>query len=257
MSTPAVSWLLCSHVADVQLDQAIQSCLTQTFDDFELVFVANGPSAVEIAAHVSDRFGADPRVRSFSTSIHHLTFSLSLGLHHCRAPLVARMDGDDLSYPSRLELQVRHMAEWPDVAVLGTAYDLIDAHDQVLKRVSPPRDDAAIRRALVRGNPICHPSVMFRRAVVVEAGGYLGSVHAQDYDLWTRIASRRNCRFANLPDAYVRYRNEGVGVARRSRRAYAAVASAQWRCFVEGAGLQWAGAALLSAAKGFLLSRTA
>jgi hypothetical protein len=186
-----------------------------------------------------------------------LTFSLSLGLHQCRAPLIARMDSDDVSHSSRLEIQMREMMARPELAVLGTAYDVIDSAGQIVERVSLPGDDATIRSALLRRNPICHPSVMFRRDVVTEVGGYLGSVYAQDYDLWIRIARRSTWCFGNLPDALLRYRREGVGDARRSRRAYAAVAASQWRCFVEGAGVQWAGAALVSAAKGLVWSRVA
>lgn len=246
---PEVSWLLCTHVANDQLRVAIQSCLEQTFVNFELLVVANGTDAKEIAAHVRNWYGGDARIRLLTTEIKHLTFSLSLGLHHSRAPLVARMDGDDICTPDRLERQVAFMRANPDVVVLGSAYELIDAKGTPLKTVSLPCADSDIRRALLRGNPLCHPSVMFRRAPVVAVGGYLGGVYAQDYDLWTRLAVDSTNRFGNLSEVCLGYRVAGIGTARKARGAYAAVAASQFRNFVMGEGLVWGGAALLSAMK--------
>lgn len=253
-ATPAVSWLVCTHVANEQLREALQSCLAQSFDDFECVLVANGSAAESVAAAVRSWYGHDTRLRVYTTEVKHLTFSLALGLHHARAPLVARMDGDDVSTPDRLSSQVAFMAARPGVAVLGTNYELMDAGGNALSTMSLPQGNAEIRRALLRGNPICHPSVMFRRDVVLAAGGYLGGIYAQDYDLWARLAVDPAVQFANMPQVCLRYRVVGVGTARKARWAYASMAASQFRNFVAGAGLRWALAALITTAKAFLRS---
>jgi glycosyltransferase involved in cell wall biosynthesis len=253
-AVPAVSWLLCTHVADEQLRLSLHSCLNQTFADFELVVVANGPSAQGVAATVHAWVGSDPRVRIFTTEVRHLIFSLTLGLHYARAELIARMDSDDLSKSHRLERQVGFMREYPEVAVLGSAYEIIDAGGRPLQKVQPPTSDIEIRRALLRGNPLCHPSVMFRRKVVLDAGGYLGGLHAEDYDLWVRLSNDPVNQFANLPEICLGYRSVGVGTARRSRSAYASMVAAQFRNFLNGHGLSWAFAALLSTLKAFIRS---
>ncbi len=252
---PAVSWLICSHVANDELRLALQSCLAQSFTNFELVFVANGPSAASVASTVTTWFGHDPRVRVACTQMCHLSFSLSLGLHLARADLVARMDGDDIAEPGRLQLQVAYMDVHPEVSVLGTAYCFIDAQGKPSPPIRPPLDDAGIRQALLRGNPLCHPTVMLRRQAVLAAGGYLGGIYAQDYDLWARLAMSANHRFANLPDVCLGYRQAGVGGARRARSAYAAMAAAQFRNFAAGAGWRWGAAALLSSIKASWRSR--
>jgi len=243
---PAVSWLVCSHLADELLRLALQSCLTQTFSDFELVFVANGPDADEVAAQVVAWFAHDGRLRIVTTEVRHLTFSLSLGLHLAQGELVARMDSDDIAAPHRLQLQTDFMAAHLEVSVLGTAYEWIDECGRSGRQVRPPLDDAAIRRALLMGNPLCHPSVMLRRRAVLDVGGYLGSVYAQDYDLWARLAADPATRFANLPDVCLGYRRVSVGDARGARSAYAAMAAAQFRNLAGGAGVRWGAAALLS-----------
>lgn len=251
---PAVSWLLCAHVIDEQLRSALQSCLDQTFADFELLVVANGPAAEDIASAVREWVGDDPRVRVFTTEVRHLIFSLSLGLHHARAPLVARMDADDLSKSDRLERQVAFMREHPSVVVLGSAYKVIDGEGRWQKTVQPPTSNGQIRRALLWGNPLCHPSVMFRRKAVLDVGGYLGGLHAEDYDLWVRLSVTPENQFANLEDVCLGYRSVGVGVARRSRFAYATMAAAQFRNFINGQGLVWAVAALFTTVKAFIRS---
>jgi glycosyltransferase involved in cell wall biosynthesis len=252
---PYVSWLLCTHVADDQLRQALHSCLDQTFTDFELLVVANGPYAADVAATVHAWFGSDSRVRIFTTEVRHLIFSLSLGLHHARAELIARMDSDDLSKSYRLARQVAFMQQHPEVTVLGSAYEVIDAEGRPQQKVPLTTSSTEIRRALLRGNPFCHPSVMFRRRAVLDAGGYLGGLHAEDYDLWVRLSNDPVNQFANLPEICLGYRSVGVGTARRARSAYASMAAVQFRNFVNGQGVRWAFAALLSTVKAFIRSR--
>jgi glycosyltransferase involved in cell wall biosynthesis len=251
---PAVSWLLCTHVADEHLKLALRSCLEQTFVDFELLVVANGSSALEVAATVQAWVGSDLRVRILTTEVRHLIFSLSLGLHYARAELIARMDSDDLSKSYRLERQVAFMQDHPHVTVLGTAYEVIDAEGRPIQKVLLPTSNSVIRRALLSSNPLLHPSVMFRRKAVFDAGGYMGGLHAEDYDLWVRISNDPVNSFANLPEICLGYRRLGVGTARRSRSAYASMAGAQFQNFINGQGLRWAFAAFLSTLKAFIRS---
>lgn len=254
---PPVSWLLCTHVANAQLRQAVQSCLDQTFTDFELLLIINGSAAAELATVVQAWFGADQRVRIYTTEVRHLIFSLSLGLHHARADLVARMDSDDVSTPDRLARQVAFMREHPEVAVLGSAYQVIDANGSPQKTIKFQVTDTAVRRALLWGNPLCHPSVMFRRQVVLNVGGYLGGLHAEDYDLWLRLAADSSIKFANLEAVCLGYRSVGAGTARGARSGYASMASAQYRHFVNGFGIRWLLAALVSSLKAFVRSSKA
>ena len=253
---PAVSWLIGTHVADTQLHEALTSCFAQTYTDFECVVVVNGAEAEAVADSVRRWFGADARLFVFTTSVRHLTFSLALGMHLVRAPLVARIDGDDIALPDRLARQVEFMNTNPAVSVLGSDFERIDANGRVIDIVTTPRHDAAIRKALFYGNPLCHPSVMFRREPILAIGGYLGGIYAQDYDLWVRLAANPETKFANLQHACIRYRMVGVGTARNAGWSYASMAAVQYRNFVSGAGLRWAFAALITTAKAIFRSLT-
>ena len=252
---PMVSWLLCSNVDSAGLRESLLSCLEQSFQDFEVVVVANGPRARQIVSSVVTSFGQSGRIRAFSTDVSQLNFSLALGLHLCTGKYVARLDVDDIAYPGRLEAQVSFLAQHPEITVFGSSYDIIDNRGTRVGHVPLPLNDSDIRAALLRGNPFCHPSVMFRRQAVIDEGGYLGGQYAEDYDLWARLALVDGIRFANSQTPFVGYRTATGETVRRSRRAYASVAAAQFRNFVSGAGIQWGIAAFISATKAVVRSR--
>lgn len=243
---PAVSVVLCTNCCDQYFHMALASIESQTFADFEVVIVANGISDDDFDA-LSAR-ACDPRVRVFRTLMKGVTFSRNLALHHCRAPLVAVMDADDIAYPERLAEQVRFFQEHPEISVCGSSYDVIDENGQPVASRRLPIEDKAIRQALSWGNPLCHPAVMFRRDAVLAVGGYSGN-SAEDYELWIRLYEEKDFRFANLSQPLIGYRVPVVSLARRSRRAYIHVAGAQYRAFLLFKKPKWLVGCLISAAK--------
>ncbi len=254
---PRVSWLLCTHREDALLHRAIHSCLTQTMEDFELLLVVNGADVDVLLPRLAKAYANEDRVRVIGTPVHLLNFSLSFGLHHCRAPLVARMDADDVSHPERLAKQLEFMEAHRNVIVLGTSYLLVDAEGDVHGQVDLPESDRAIRQALRFSNPFCHPSIMMRLAPVLAAGGYLGGKNAEDYDLWSRLSMDSSWQFANLPEPLLSYNLSPAGEARRSREAYGNVAAAQLRQFLVTRDIRWLMGVLLTTAKSFLRANRA
>ncbi len=208
MAKPLVSVLMpVYNPHPLYFRQAVESILNQTLPDWELVIVED-PSTRSAADLLNDF--ADPRIRHFvnphRTS---LVAQLNRCLQEARAELVACQDADDISEPDRLEKQVAFMEAHPEVTVLGTQLAVIDGNDRLLGYRRYPCEHDAILAAMPRFNPIANPSVMFRRRAVLEAGGYQYAKFpkVEDYDLWCRLA-KQGARFANLPDALVRYRVE-------------------------------------------------
>lgn len=251
---PRVSWLVCTHCEDKLLHRAVCSCLNQTMQDFELLLVVNGPNVEALLPQLTQVYAKDQRVRVIGTPVHLLNFSLSLGLHLARAPFVARMDADDISHPERLAKQLAFMEAHDDVVVLGTSYHLVDAHGTIHGQIRLPESDKEIRKSLRFRNPFCHPAVMLRRAAVLAVGAYLGGKNAEDYDLWLRLAMNSSWRFANLSEPLLSYNISPGGGARRSREAYANVASAQFRQFLISRKIHWLIGVMASSAKSFLLA---
>lgn len=196
---PAVSVIMAVHNGAAWVAEAVRSVLDQTMPDLELIVVddASSDGTAGILAGL-----ADPRLRVQRTERLGLARALNEGLRLARAPLVARLDADDVAAPDRLARQVAFMQARPEVGVLGTGAREVDAAGRAWGVVRPPAADADIRRALIRRNLFVHSSVMVRRALLVDAGGYDPSFPvAQDYDLWLRLA--RRTRLANLPEPLV------------------------------------------------------
>jgi len=204
-ATPAISVIMSVYNDAPFLAASVESILAQTEGDFEFLIVDDGSS--DGSGAILDGYAArDPRVRVIHQPNHGLIASLNTLIAEARAPLLARMDGDDVSRPERLARQHAWLAEHPAIAVLGTNTDELD----VAGRLFPCKDlhpltPEAIAERLQRGGAICHPSVMMRADAVRSAGGYRAAFrHCEDYDLWLRMSER--FALANLPDRLLLYR---------------------------------------------------
>ena len=165
------------------------------------------------------------------------------------------MDSDDIAYPNRISMQYHFMENNPEITVCGSWFNLIDSNGSVVREVARPVNNKEVRRALVFKNPICHPSVMFRRDEVLNIGGYQNSEFAEDYDLWVRLSRNTNIEFANIPIALIGYRTNSNGEARGSKVAYRAVSTTQWAEFIRTGHIKWLVASIGSMLKSILLGR--
>jgi glycosyltransferase involved in cell wall biosynthesis len=233
---PAVSVLMGVWNGAPWVREAIESVLSQTVSDLELIVVDDDSTDATPGILASFR---DPRLQVVRRARGGLTSALNAALRLSRAPLVARLDADDLALPERLERQLTFLSTHPDVGLVGTAAREVDASGREVAIVRPPADDAGIRRALIRRNPFVHSSVVMRRDAMEQAGGYAEAFSvAQDYDLWMRMS--RVTRMANLPEPLVvrRLRPGRVSEARDTERLRAE-ASVRWRAVRSGAYPPW------------------
>ena len=199
MKPPALSVVTAVYNGEPWLAEALDSIVGQTFHDFEFIVVDDG--SVDGTAEILAARG-DPRVRVIRQARAGQTRALNRGLALASAPVLARMDADDVSLPDRFAKQLAFLGGHPEVGLLGTGSREISGTGRALRLIAPPADDCLIRRALIRANPFVHSSVMFRRAALEAAGGYDERFAvAQDYDLWLRMS--RVTRLANLPEPLV------------------------------------------------------
>jgi glycosyltransferase involved in cell wall biosynthesis len=174
------------HNGEPWLAEALASVLAQTLSDLEFI-VVDDDSTDGTPGRLATT--CDPRLSVLRQSRGGQTTALNRGLRAVRAPLVARIDADDVALPDRLARQAAFLAEHREVGLLGTAAHEIAPSGTVVRTLTPPGDDRAIRRVLIRANPFIHSSVMFRRALLDTVGVYDESFAvAQDYDLWLRMS---------------------------------------------------------------------
>jgi len=199
-TNPLISVVMPVHNARPFLGESIRSILEQTFSDFEFVILddASADGSVELLREWSLR---DKRIHLHESKKRlGLSGSSNAVVSKARASIVARMDADDIAHPDRLRRQWNIIEGRPDVAVIGTLCNGIDAGGREVR----PRD----RWRLVRRSayiPFPHGSAMFRREVFDQVGGYDETVNSgEDQDLFSRMAARG--RVLTLPDVLYSYR---------------------------------------------------
>jgi glycosyltransferase involved in cell wall biosynthesis len=220
--TPSVSVLLPVHNGLPFLGECLASLAAQSMADFEIVVVDDGSTdgSTELLAATAL---ADSRLRLLRQPRGGLVAALNRGLADCCAPYVARLDADDLAARRRLELQAAALDADPGLGVVscrvrhfpsaavGAGFRIYErwlnrllSHDQIL------------RERFIE-SPLPHPSVMARREVLEEAGGYRDRGWPEDYDLWLRLAAA-GVRFAKLPRCLVGWRAHPGRLTHTDRR---------------------------------------
>jgi glycosyltransferase involved in cell wall biosynthesis len=167
------------------LDAALAGLANQDFSDWRLVVVIHGEDQ-GISRQVRDS-GLTADIYSVAENVA-FAEALNLGLAHCTAPFVARLDSDDVPLASRLRLQRECLEENPASVLVVSPAVVMDRDGSYHSVRTVPVTSTEVIRSLAWKNCIIHPAVMFRREPVVEAGGYSKlAQHTEDYDLWLRL----------------------------------------------------------------------
>ncbi|MFO0816178.1 MAG: glycosyltransferase [Gemmatales bacterium] len=206
MTSPVITVLLPVYRPQLSyLRSAIESMLQQTFKNFSVLVVEAASDVVidEMMANWND----DRIVHHRFPGQASLVDQLNCGLELARTPYIARMDGDDWSFPERLQLQYDYLQRHPEVVVVGSQLSIMDEHDRPLGRRHYPTEPGHIAATLPRYNAIAHPSVMYRTEAILKAGGYCFRSYPanEDYELWCRLV-RHGKQLANLDQTLLRYR---------------------------------------------------
>jgi glycosyltransferase involved in cell wall biosynthesis len=223
-STPAprVSVLMpCFNVADT-IDEAMESLVDQTVSDIEIVAVDDGSS--DATGKLLAKWQArDTRVRVVPLAHAGIITALNEGLRICRAPLIARMDADDLSHPQRLERQKSFLDRHNEIAVVGCLVEHFpaDKASQGFQIYTEWLNNLvaadSIAKAIFIESPLAHPSVMMRRTWLDRVGGYQDYGWPEDYDLWLRM-HLDGARFAKVPEVLLFWRDHPHRLTRTDSR---------------------------------------
>ena len=212
--TPAVSILMPVYNCADYLAEAIESMLRQTYSDFELIILDDG--STDHSRQIVERF-SDHRI-VYHCNEHNLGLAenLNVGLDLAKGSYIARMDGDDISLPTRLETQVKYLEEHPEVDLCSCGMQMFGADDKTWIR---EQDTERVKVTALFFSPILHASSVWRRASFERyALRYRQSAFpAEDYDLWCRALSC-GLKLVNMPEVLYRYRIHGVQVTKTDNR---------------------------------------
>ena len=198
-----LSVLMCVYKEPIGwIDEAINSILEQTFQNFEFLIINDNPNDRRLSDYLNEKSASDSRIRIITNPENFgLTKSLNIGLAHVHGKYIARMDADDISMPTRFEKQVAFLEKHPDVGVCGSNIRFFGRRKGEKKY--PEHDDDVF---IFKESPFAHPVVMIRARVLRDNGLlYNTDFHyAQDYELWSRMHERTH--FHNLQEGLLKYR---------------------------------------------------
>jgi glycosyltransferase involved in cell wall biosynthesis len=215
MGQPQVSVVIPVWNGERYLKQAIESILAQDFVDFELIVIDDG--STDRSAEIVSAFAHDPRVALHKQANAGVVAARNAGLRLAQAEFVAFLDADDIALPGRLVKQVAYLRAHPETAVIGSNISYFSDDDGVIRTQKFPFGTARVAIALETGNPLAQPSVMLRKTLAIDAGGYREAFRfgAEDYDLWLRLAEKHP--LDNLPEVLTLYRIHAGSLTHRLR----------------------------------------
>lgn len=185
------------------LKESVESILDQSYKNLEFIIINDG--STDQTQEILDSFAKkDDRIRIFHQENIGLTKSLNLGISYSKGSYIARQDADDVSFPQRLEKQVKFLEENPKYFLVATSYREIDEENRDLGPPLVPllENDESLKKNIGNFNPFCHPSVLFRNSTEGIGFFYDESFrYAQDYELWVRILKHHKAYI--IPEEYV------------------------------------------------------
>lgn len=205
---PEVSVLLPVYNGGAYLEPALRSLMAQTLRNIEIIVVDD--ASTDGTPEVLDRLAREDqriRVERLETNLK-LAGASNRGLELVRAPLVARLDADDLAAPTRLEVQKSYMDSHPRVVLVGARVREIDGDGQVTRTISgrAPLHAYGSRWVARWTSPVVHSTYMFRACLPSgKAPRYDPTyVVGQDYDIMIRMLDEGDV--VSLPDVLVDFR---------------------------------------------------
>lgn len=205
------------------LEEMLLSLEQQSFRDFDVQVWDNG--STDGTLEILDRWlPARLPGRVFRGVPLSLGLSLRRLVEEAPTELCARMDADDICHPERFRLQVDFLQKHPGLALVGTDRDCIDIDGNPVEGASRlPFTPTDVLHATLVGPRIWHPTVLFKRSAILEAGNYQDHsappdepYWSEDYDMWMRLQTRHLA--ATMPDRLLRYRINPEGVTQKAMK---------------------------------------
>jgi glycosyltransferase involved in cell wall biosynthesis len=209
MSRPQISIVMSVYNSRRFIDQAVESVLEQSFEDFEFIIIDDGSS--DDSMDIVRSYG-DERIRIIENEGNlGLTASLNRGIESARGDYIARIDADDVWVNYKLDVQIDYMKINPGVGVCGTLANIIDEKGEIIRKTNFPARHKAIIWSMIFVNPISHSSVMAKTELTKKNRYNENIKKSQDYELWSRLSPQT--RINNIPERLVSLRRHSETIS--------------------------------------------
>jgi len=189
MKTIKISVIMSVYNEPIQwLKESIESILNQTFESFEFIIVLDNPDNYEIKKIIKYYKNKDDRIIFIENKKNiGLAKSLNKALKIASGKYIARMDGDDISLPDRLEKQYNYLEAHQKIDLIGCWVYKMDENGNVFGIMATPDDMSTIKKDILVRSVAFHPTWMVRKQLYKNLQGYRSFIVAQDYDFLLRV----------------------------------------------------------------------
>jgi len=215
--TRVVSVIIPAFQAERWIEQAVMSCLAQTWREVDVIVLDDG--STDRTPVIVDAI-RDSRVRLVRADVNEgLGVVLNRGLALAHGELVARLDADDTMLPWRLEAQVAHLDAHPEVGLLGTNAQVLELDRGAGRGPRRPTHlhyvytSRALHWAHYLGCPLLHPTIMARRAALPPEGYPRGTRYSHDWALFLRMGRTTRLDMLARPCILYRRHADAIGIA--------------------------------------------
>lgn len=207
---PLVSIILPTYNRRKMLEKAIESVFEQSFTDWELIIIDDA-STDDTQEKMTELDSKEEKLRYMripKISNKGISEYLNIGLRNARGKYIARIDDDDYwCHKDKLKLQVEFLDNNPEYVVVGGGVILVDGNGNELFRYLKKETDEEIRSYALFSNPFTHATVLFKKDLALELGGYKCIKHVEDMELWLRMGNYG--KLYNMKEYFITYMTAG------------------------------------------------
>lgn len=207
---PVVSIIIPTYNRVEMLEKAIDSVFAQSYTDWELIIIddASTDETEERMKRLDAKEDAVRYMRIPRITGKGISEYLNIGLRNAKGTYIARIDDDDYwCHKDKLKLQVEFLDNNPEYVVVGGGVILVDENGNELFRYLKKETDEEIRKFALYSNPFTHATVLFKKDVALQLGGYKNIKHVEDMELWLRMG--KVGKLYNMKEYFITYMTAG------------------------------------------------
>ncbi len=207
---PLVSIILPVYNGAAYLAEAIESIITQTYQNLEIIILNDG--STDASQAIISSFN-DHRIIAIQQDNIGLAETLNKGIKLAKGEYMARQDADDISLPDRIQKQINYLQSHPEILVLGTRAKIFKDQGQYIGEHKHALNAAELHFDILFENPFVHSSIMFKKIHIEKLGYYnTDRSYFEDWELWSRFVEIGN--IGNLKSNLVEYRHHEQGLSK-------------------------------------------